>query len=62
MRKMRQDDKLIFEIDVDMKTVEINVNVNVVEIDVDAKIVKNNELIFFNVENFIIAFEMKSYF
>ena len=59
---MRQDDELIFEIDVDAKIVEVNVNVNVVEVDVDAKTVENNELIFFNVENFIIAFEMKSYF
>ena len=62
MRKMRQDNELIFEIDIDVKIIEINVNVNVIKVDVDAKIVKNNELIFFNVENFIIVFKMKLYF
>ena len=59
---MRQDDELIFEVDVDAKIVEIDVNTNAVEVDVDVKTVENNELIFFNVENFIIAFEMKLYF
>ena len=62
MRKMRWNDKLIFEVDVDVKIVEIDVNANVVEVDVNAKIVKNNELIFFNIENLIIVFEMKLYF
>ena len=64
MRKMRRDDELIFEIDIDAKIVEIdvNANANVIKIDVDAKIVKNSELIFFSVENLIIVFKMKSYF
>ena len=62
MQTMWQNNELIFEIDIDVKIVEINMNVNVVEVDVDAKTVENSELILFNIENFIIAFEMKSYF